>query len=434
LWTALFAGVVGWGLFHFLPSAGVFEIHDWWCGGLLIGALLGWGHWVWVAVRGKTEKGRYGRFGWVLMVGMAGAGLWMVQSRPMLAERELGRLGVKARKMGYSGLHAWALKRLGIKLFVNSGYWEQPVRPINRQAEFDRKMRLLSICHVTELNVICGEGVTSLRELGKLRKLKMLWLAGETRAAVDAMAELPRLEVLTLSTPAIESGLSALSGARALKHLHIHAGGRVVDFSGLHTLPKLTWVNLRSPGNTDGALLPDLPSLTKLDLNHAQKIRTLKGAAVWPNLNHLLVSNCEGLDVSELPNVAPNLQGISFMGAKFGDDFRALERLPLLGSLSLVDCELSEGITLPVLSKVGWLTVRNCGVKSVAPLAALAPNVKVLSITQESPVLELDGIERCAALRTLQLWRCAVGDPAPHAEALKRIPKVTLPGTALKKL
>ena len=182
-----------------------------------------------------------------------------------------------------------------------------------------------------------------------------------------------------------------------------------------------------------GARVTDLRSLGKL--RHLKSVSlTVKAFASFdsvaplPKLERLMVFGPVRLDLSDVSRFAPKLQTLTLSEAWIGSNQSTFAALPDLTTLRLLRCETFDGFPeLPRLPRLRSCCLEYCAVTDLGKLAAAAPKLNSLRISQKSPVLNLRGIERFNGLRELNLMNCTIDASIEHTPSLQRIPKVHLP-------
>ena len=187
--------------------------------------------------------------------------------------------------------------------------------------------------------------------------------------------------------------------------LALSCGVRVDDFRSLGKLPHLKIVRLT-----------------------VKTFASLDGVEPLPKLERLIVLGPARLNLSDLPRVAPKLRTLMLSGAWISGNQSAFAEFPDLTDLSLLKCEAFAGFPdLPRLPRLRSCRLEYCAVADLGKLAEVAPNLNFLSISQNSPVLSLRGIERFRGLGQLNLKQCAIEVSPELTQALQNIPVVHLP-------
>lgn len=235
----------------------------------------------------------------------------------------------------------------------------QPLSALTKLRAVGRGIRRLGgIAALSELRFVdlSDNPIASLVELGATTKLILLELRGIAAASLTGLDGLPDLEGLDLAGSELVD-IDALAGAPALRSLEL-ARTPVTKLGALSTLTKLESLSL-------GGHLAQRDGLGLTPLEGLAGLRQLRLYGLH-------------IESADLFDEFVNLEELVLEQCTFGDDLRALRRLPRLEYLSLQGC---AGVDLAVLEGQERLS---CLVLDDAKLGSLAPLLRLDSLEQLS--------------------------------------------------
>lgn len=209
-------------------------------------------------------------------------------------------------------------------------------------------------------------GVKSLKDLSKLTNLEYLDASGLNIKDITAIGKLTKLRVLYLQRNAI-SNITALKNLKDLEVLSLN-GNQLVYINTLTSLTKLQKLYLRENKIINITALNKLTNLETLELgkNSIQKIDSLKNLK---NLKYLALDNNQVSDLSALKALT-NITYLDLSNNKISS-IKAIKSLSGLESLYLQRNTISDISTVSAFKKLKLLSLNGNNISDLKSLAKL---------------------------------------------------------------
>lgn len=306
----------------------------------------------------------------------------------------------------------------------------------------------LSNVRTVEISTVGGTRVDELlSECLPLPSLKMLSIS-----STESLAPLPTIESLTDLYVSVPNAMEFISNnthiTGSLQFGNFYSGINFHDYIG--EFSNIQYLNLPQ-FISDISSLSGCTSLRILDMQGSKQIDTLEPLYNLPNLEEIIISEAayNALPEADCGRFSPENNGdaslVHVYGFAYGaddlsyyenegeylklegekiDSFDFLEAYPNLKYLSIVDCDIADGLVIPKIDTLERLEVFDQKVMEIiqnntqlSGWLTIGTGYSLYSDDRRSnfiPLSNLDGIEKFTSLETLY-----VQDPVPDISALK---------------
>ncbi|MEE4191289.1 MAG: leucine-rich repeat domain-containing protein [Halieaceae bacterium] len=251
---------------------------------------------------------------------------------------------------------------------------------------------------------LANTGTEDLSWLVALPALEEVVLADIWLDNIDALAGAPNLQSLVIEGQTSITDWSVLSNFPRLKRLALW-GPRVTDVSSLANLIELE--ELRLPGLNQDALatLPQLASLTRLevlDVSGSYRLEDISFLAGMTGLRELYLNGTDATDWSVLADKR-NLEVLDLEDILFYGEAHHLADLTELKYLDLGGTRCQGVETLGRLTRLEYLSVEGCYLKDISFMADMTAMRELNLSRQHQELADLDALAGMVNLQTLRM-------------------------------